>query len=168
MATQNNMKYNRKQTLNHQVVKKYDSCIENISATSKRDGCLKKDAFGSEDDIINVDKLETSICQKTKKQKEKTVDIAFVATSENEKSKTILVELRCNYKNLRNLSESEILEKIKHSKQILGSVPVFFFATFLIFNASRKNEAKQRIRRYFKHKSTIEVLDIKDLKQKFF
>jgi len=84
------------------------------------------------------------------------------------KKNMVLVELRLNYTNWKNLSKKELDEKISHSKIILGQSPLILNHFYFIFSSQIKNQAHNYLRRLYMNKSTVSGIDLNDLKKIHF
>lgn len=165
MEPQNKWKYCEETLESHYISRNYSECIEPLRNLCIAEGA-KKSPF-SEEKCINIDKVESLLAQKEKRNAQKTMDLSFGLNNGQEK-KILLCELRLNYKNVNNLRKSELDSKINYSKKLLGHQPPIFKPYFFIFKSTLKNQAYRVLRRLYFNKKIVEALDLKDLKNEFF
>lgn len=165
MVEQNKWNYCAKTTREHHVAIQHPNCIEEIDSLSKRDGA-KKTPF--QDEIcINLDNVEICLAKKDKRNNRKTMDFSFGIKVINQ-SKFVLVELRLNYKNINNLSKTELDSKIYNSKIILGQNPNLLNHYYFVFKSNLKNQAHRNLRRIYLNKNIVSGIDLLDLKNIYF
>ncbi|EZH75887.1 hypothetical protein ATO12_03595 [Aquimarina atlantica] len=165
MAPQNKWKYCENTTKRHPLCLKFLDCIESIDSICISDGA-KKSPF-SEEICLNLDKVESNLARKEKRNARKTMDFSFGSKSGNEK-RTVLCELRLNYKNVNNIKKSELDSKVSNSKGLLGHSPTIYSPNLFIFSSKLKNQAINRLRRLYSNKSNVAVMDLSDFKKFFF
>lgn len=165
MAEQSEWQYCTEITKNHVVPKVHRDCLERLDFVCKNDGA-KKTPF--EDEIcVNIDKVEESLAKKDRRDKRKIMDLSFGLVAKKE-SRFVLVELRLRYKNVNNLSKTELDSKILTSKSILGQSPNLLNHYYFVFNSKLKHQAHRNLRRLFANKKIVSGIDLTDLKNEFF
>lgn len=165
MAQQNKWKYCEKTTNQHSIYIKGNSYIEPIHDVIAEEG-QKRNPF-TDEVCINLDKYEGYLAQKEKRGKRKTMDISFGVKLGRDK-RTVLCELRLNYKNVNNLRKKELDSKIDNTKNIVGHNPVIYTPFIFVFSKKIKNQAFRTLRRLYSNRTNMLALDIDDLKNKYF
>lgn len=166
MANQNNLTYCKETTENHQIALNYSDCIQKIDSVCIKDGA-KRTCFTNEI-CLNLDDYEVHNAKRNGTANQKTMDFCFGVKTPNDKKKIVLVELRLNYTNWKNLRKNELDEKISHSKVILGQSPIILNHFYFIFSSQIKNQAHNYLRRLYLNKSTVSGIDLNDLKKIYF
>lgn len=165
MAKLNNWTYCLQTTRNHQVARQHQNCIEKIDTLCKRDGA-RKTPFCDEV-CINLDGVEKELAKEDKRNNRKTMDFS-IGLKQGKQIRLVLIELRLRYKNINNLSKSELDSKIKNSKAILGQSPNLLNHYYFIFAPNLKNQAHRNLRRLYSNKSIVSGVDLSDLKEIYF
>jgi hypothetical protein len=166
MANQNNLTYCKETTENHQIALKYSDCIQKIDSVCIKDGA-KRTCFTKEV-CLNLDDYEVHNAKRNGTANQKTMDFCFGVKTPNDKKKIVLVELRLNYTNWRNISRKELDEKINHSKVILGQIPIILNHYYFVFSPPIKNQAHNYLRRMYSNKNIVSGIELNDLKQNYF
>lgn len=86
---------------------------------------------------IDLDKLESLFAMRHRRNKNKSMDMGFLAVDENGQEVAVLVEYRLNYKSPKNLDRNELEGKVKWSSRLVRHlfkrnihvVQYFVFAT---------------------------------------
>ena len=120
------------------------NCLSNLNLISVKDGCsICHDVFILNLIVLDMDCVELSFCIGVKSP-QKSMDFAFVSNNDE----VILVELRCNYINLKNLKRNDLLEKRKNSEDILikHGYSLFYNKIYCVFSDSFKQQAIRRLR----------------------
>ena len=120
------------------------NCLSNLNLISVKDGCsICHDFFSLNPIVLDMDCVELSFCIGVKSP-QKSMDFAFVSNNDE----VILVELRCNYINLKNLKRNDLLEKRKYSEDILikHGYSLFYNKIYCVFSDSFKQQAIRRLR----------------------
>lgn len=165
MAKQTNWEYCKDTTTHHQIAKKYKKCIVDLDTFCKEEGA-KKTPFSNEK-CINLDMVENIIAQHDKRNSRKTMD-AFFGIKLNHQKKVILCEFRLNYKNVNNLSKSELDAKLSNSINIVGQTPMIDKTYLFVFNSNIKNQAYRRLRALYSNKKSMKAIDLNELKSLYF
>lgn len=158
MDKQNNLSYCDKTTRNHRVLKKCPQSLQNINDVCKKDGA-KKTPFNNQV-CINVDELEINRVKGAAGNRSKTMDMALGLSVGGNKPNMALVELRLNYKEVKNIKKPELDAKILHSKNLLGHTPSILNHYYFIFQSKLKNQAYSHIRRLYSNKNIVTVEDL--------
>lgn len=92
-----------------------------------------------------------------------------IGLSSNQKSiQMLLVELRFNYRNPKNIGKQEIIDKITHSKELLVGNTIYPEYIF-IFNDNVYNQARNHFFRLFNAKKTnCHIMTEKEFYDLFF
>lgn len=141
------MKYSKEVTETHRLGCLHKDCLQLISSCFKDEGG-KGILFCQNETCINLDKIEK---KQHKSSPQATMDITIGI--EDSSKKMLLVELRFNYKNPKNIGKQEILNKIDHSKALLSGCAVHPEYIF-IFKENFKNQARSHFNRLFTGKKT--------------
>jgi len=165
MEIQNKWIYNKNITINHNLAQQYKISIEKINDTIVSEGGRKTD-FKNEV-CINLDKIEKILAKKERRNAFRTMDIAF-GISKGKAENMVLCEYKLKYKKPANLSKSEIDGKIKYSKNLLGNEPPVLNRFIIIFKSEIKAQSYSILRRLYANKNLFQVLDINELKEKYF
>lgn len=127
----------------NQLSKKYSSTLNDISNRDYRKAFFKNDRV-----CIDLDAYEDSF---KKAQPEPTMDAAIGVADKNEERlvnrRFLLVELRLNYKSSDPLSSSNMISKVKHSKELLRPSNIDKQSVF-VFTKTVSNQAKNYFFRY--------------------
>lgn len=165
MEKQNNYKYCPVTTQQHHLAKRFVLCVEKFNDVMSAEG-EKRTVFKNEI-CINLDKVEQSLAQAEKRCRHKTMDICFGVLKNNTKH-LVLCECRFNYQNVKNLSKSELDNKISYSKELVGNEITIHQYIIFLFNIEIKQQAFSRLRRLYSNKNILKVLDINEFKQEYF
>lgn len=165
MVKQSNWIYCYETTRGHRVAKSHSECIEPIDLVCKRDGA-RRTPF-SHEVCLNLDKVEICLAQIESRSSRKTMDFSL-GLKHNTQKRIALVELRLRYRNINNLSKTELDSKINNSITILGHSPNILNRYYFVFSSQLKNQAHRNLRRLYANKSIVSGVDIKDLKEVLF
>ncbi|KAA6346011.1 hypothetical protein EZS27_006436 [termite gut metagenome] len=161
MELQNKWKYCEATTCEHNLAIKHPDCIESIHAVIRNEGGKK--SFFKTEKCLNLDKIETKQAQEKKQEIKATMDCSF-GISHGKQKRMILCEYRLRYKNVNNLSKTELDSKITHSKNLLGTTYVIHNCYLFVFNPEIKKQAIHRLRWLYNGSKNREVIDINKLK----
>lgn len=157
------MKYCRVTTCGHELAKKHPDCLQDIYVCMRDEGG-KGHLFAKKEVCINLDKVEV---KGLNADKEATMDMC-IGVSSNDKSRSmLLIELRFRYKSPRNISETNIRNKITHSKELVKGIiaPNYIF----LFSKKCKNEARAHFNRIFNgRKVSCIIMDEEEFYHNFF
>ncbi len=163
------MKYNRDSTINHELVQKYPNCLQDFDEIifNDDDSLDSKPNDFNNVKVINLDDVEISVSrEQNNRQRNKTMDTTFVISNEN-KEEMLLVELRFNYTNLKNLKLSELKGKIEGSCLLLNDL--IHEKYIFIFKTNVTPVARNRLSRMNpKPPQNYEVMDLDKLKETYF
>ena len=95
------------------------------------------------------------------------MDMSFGIKKGNSKE-MILCEYRLRYKNINNISKSELDSKIKFSIDILGYEIAIHNIYLFIFSNKLKQQAYNKLRRLYFYKPNHVAIDLEELKSTFF
>lgn len=158
-------KYCKETTKSHGLAKVHSNCIDLLSNVSKNEGA-KSNPF-SDEECLNMDKVENMIARKEKREARKTMDISF-GVADGKNKRYVFCEYRLNYNNPNNLSKSELDAKLSNTKNLLGTeLPIHNFYYFVFANKI-KQQAIHSLRRLYQNKSNMVALDLADVKDIFF
>lgn len=147
-------------------------CLEDLNSLVTREGCKEIMPFFAHDEIaIDMDCVEAKIANELLRNKNRSVDSAFVISDIigiNEE--ILLVEFRFNYQTgLRNLDRKVLLGKVNGSMNILNNIRKIHDNYYFIFDLNLKQQAINRLRRMNPVvPSNFIATDINDLKSIFF
>lgn len=121
----------------------YNKCGSTLNEVSNRD-YPGKDYFNKEILCLDMDIYEKNVLHS--ESPDCTVD-AVIGISSYESSRThnprlLLIELRIDYKNIANLSKSEMERKVTHTKSLLSGEKAIEKGCLFIFNDSISSQAK--------------------------
>lgn len=157
------MKYCKDTTCKHELAQMYPHCLQEISSYMKKEGG-KGNLFVKQELCINIDEVER---KNPNANKEATMDMSIGVNFDNYKHYMLLVELRFNYKSPKNISETNIRNKITHSKELVKGtiVPNYIF----LFPKQCKNEARAHFNRIFKGKKvSCTIMDEEEFYNHYF
>lgn len=143
------MKYSKTLTEAHPLCCQYKECLQPLSHCMKTEGG-KGLLFCNEETCLNLDKLEKVL---SKKILQATMDLTIGLSSNQKSIQMLLVELRFNYRNPKNIGKQEIIDKITHSKELLVGNTIYPEYIF-IFNDNVYNQARNHFFRLFNAKKT--------------
>lgn len=149
------MKYSKEVTETHRLSCQHKDCLQLISDCFTQEGG-KGNLFCQNETCINLDKIEK---KQHKNSPQATMDITIGIEASSKKM--LLVELRFNYKNPKNIGKQEILDKIVHSKDLLSDCAVHSEYIF-IFKENVKNQARSHFNRLFIGKKTPCIIMTED------
>ena len=116
-----------------------------------------------------MDTVEKLIATEQKRDRNKSMDLAFGITNDSGSKEMILVELRLNYKNPHNLKSIELKEKVNSSCLVLSNIPPIHHEFIFILPTNIKQQARNWFHRMNpKPPSSYIVMDISDLHTKYF
>ena len=168
--TQNNWKYCEETTKNHPVYKKYESCcVEYIADVIKKENKKKSNLFeNNKYTVINVDSVEKELAKKEKRGENRpTMDIAFGIISKQKKDKNfLLVEFKLNVSNYKNISKTEIKDKVNGTKDIIdkGYYSIYNFYIVIVTEVIKRRHYSEKSQK----KESIEYESLSTLKGKYF
>lgn len=157
------MKYCKETTCCHELAKAFPDCLQEICICMKEEGGAGH-LFQNRELCINLDKVEQKSAFADKKA---TMDFSVGISQNGQKQTMLLVELRFRYKSPRNISETNIRNKIIHSKELVKGViiPDYVF----LFSKNSKNEARAHFNRLFSGKRiSCIIMDEQEFYHHFF
>lgn len=157
------MKYCKETTFRHELAIKHPDCLQEICVCMKDEGG-KGHLFVKKEVCINLDKVEV---KGLNADKEATMDMCIGVSSDDKSRSMLLIELRFRYKSPRNISESNIRNKITHSKELVKGiiVPNYIF----LFSKKCQNEARAHFNRIFHGKKvSCIIMDEEEFYHNFF
>lgn len=136
----------------------YRSCAKSLQQICDRDYAAGKYLFDSRIECLDMDSYERAFCCG---EPDKTVDAVIgISTCRNDKrkvnSRLMLIEFRMGYKSVATLSASDLVEKVQHSKDLLGQTVAIDKYCYFIFDEGICEQAK----RWLSNKA-IERADVK-------
>lgn len=135
------MKYSKEVTETHSLSCLHKDCLQLIADCLKAEG--GRGILFDHETCINLDKIEK---KQRKSKPQATMDLTMgIKTASKE---MLLVELRFNYKNPKNIGKQDILDKILHSKELLSDCIIHSEYIF-IFKENVKNQARNHFNRLF-------------------
>lgn len=127
----------------------YCKCGKTLDTASKKD-YPNNNYFDTSIQCLDMDDYETQTCRG---QQTETVDavIGIKSHAQNRfsRQRLLLVELRMNYKNPCNLSQSELENKVRHTRELLGTGTPIETTSWFIF----KNGIIEQVKSWFINKS---------------
>lgn len=130
-----------------------------------REGNKKSISFKETPKVIDGDNLEKELCKKEKRNKKRTVDCIFFTASPK---RAIFVEFKFNLKNPTNLGKDEFDQKVSPTIAILPNISQTGIVKYVVVPEGLKNQVIRRIAGLFNNKPPISVLEISELKNKYF
>lgn len=158
------MKYSQLDTQSHPLSKSYPHFLCSINSIILQEkGTIQP--FQNEVALM-FDKIKESSGDKDISGM-KSMDMVLILKA-NINLLTLLVEFKLDCKNAVNLSESELRDKIKHSKKLLfgSGIPIHNRYIF-VFNDNLLNLSRRIISSKL-HNASGDVLSVNELKAKFF
>lgn len=136
----------------------YRSCAKLLQQICDRDYLAGKYLFDSRIECLDMDSYERILCCD---EPDKTVDAVIgISTCRNDKrkvnSRLMLIEFRMGYKSVATLSAGDLVEKVQHSKDLLGQTVAIDKCCCFIFDEGICEQAK----RWLSNKA-IERTDVK-------
>ncbi len=165
------MKYCAQTTQDHKIAVEHE-CLQGLDELMIQEGYIGATPFfHPQVQILNLDIAESKVAAKEMRVPNKSMDLAFGLRDDslNGLKKMLLVELRFNYINMRNLKRSDLIGKVQESKLIMENNPEVEGYFIFIFQTNIKAQATNR---FFRMNPVVPseyvVMDINDLKQKYF
>jgi hypothetical protein len=163
------MSYDKTKTISFKLSEDFPESIEILDELCIDEGYIgREDLFGVDVEVINIDTVEMKVANLEKRNANSSMDLAFLGV-ENGQDYILFVELRFNYKNLKNLSLKKLKDKVEGSTSLVdGLIPVKKKFPF-IFQSDQVQFARHRIQRMnptFPNEYT--VMDLEGLKRSFF
>ena len=123
----------------------YHSCADILQQVCDRDYAAGKYLFDSRIECLDMDSYERDVCCG---EPDKTVDAVIgISTCRNDKrkvnSRLMLIEFRMGYKSVATLSANDLLEKVQHSKDLLGQTVAIDRCCYFIFDEGIVEQAKR-------------------------
>lgn len=122
----------------------YLLCGSTLNEVSKRD-YPASDYFNSDIQCLDMDTYEKTILRKS--HAEHTVDAVIgISTYENNQAlnpRLLLIELRMGYKNVSNLSKTEMERKVTHTKSLLGGEKTIERESVFLFDKTVASQAER-------------------------
>lgn len=164
------MKYCKTLTLKHIESINKSECLKNFNNLIVQEGYdgLKK-VFSKEIVVLDLDCVESKNAINEKRTNRSSMDCTFAIKNEiTGDFEMLLVELRFNYINMRNLTRIKLLDKVKGSTIALGNSVKINEYNIFIFKSDLKEQAKSRLFRMLpKIPNNYVVMDIFDLKASY-
>ncbi|MFD1770842.1 hypothetical protein [Sphingobacterium suaedae] len=165
------MKYSKSSTLNHPLAQSYPECVKDINQVifDEDDNLVVPGNSFTEVEVIDLDCVESKVAKKEKRSPNKTCDITFVVENGTD-SKSLLVELRFNYKNLSNLKKDDLVGKVAGSKYLVEDDNTSVHEkNIFIFQPNLVQQAINRMQRMNPRVPTdYTAMDIETLKSEYF
>lgn len=166
------MKYSKSGTLSHIVSINNPKCLINLNDLILTEGYDGTEVVFNEDvTVLNMDCVEINNARNEEnRNRNSSMDCAFAIKEEiNESVEMLLIELRFNYKSLKNLKQDKLLSKVSGTTLVLGNSFSISNNYIFIFNSNLKAQARSW---FFRKFPTIPrnymVMDIFELKLNFF
>lgn len=123
----------------------YRSCANMLQQVCDRDYAAGKYMLDSRIECLDMDAYERDACEGNP---DRTVDAVIgICTCRNDRRKVsprlMLIELRMGYKSVATLSASELVEKVQHSKNLLGQTVAIDQCSYFIFDEGIGEQAKR-------------------------
>ncbi len=165
------MKYSRELTHNLSITMNKLECIEIFDDLNLNDGFVETpDLFEYDTIVLNMDCVETRNAFAEHRDNRRSMDCAFgIESNETIDQEILMVELRYNYLNLKNLTRQELIEKVAGTTLALGGSVQIHKESIFIFQKSLKEQARSRLFRMNPRvPSEFIVMDIYELKTLYF
>ena len=162
------MQYDKPTTENHQLSLKNPKCLEMLDKIIVDEGgsCSRK--LGNDVVVLNLDKVAKGL---KAARTISTMDMTFGVTDENGKNaKMVLVDFKFRHKTVSTIGKSDLEDKVKDSRDIMGNIPPILPQCYFVFTTKLTNQATRHIARIFNNKPSIpyKSVDINDLLTMFF
>ncbi len=162
------MKYSKIKTLTLSNSLNKSECLVNFNDLIINEGYTGVLVFNETDIVLDMDCVELKIAQSEHRVNNSSMDCAFVIDDESNEE-VLLVELRFNYKNMKNLDRNKLLKKVLGSTLAIdNSIPINNKYIF-IFKKSLVQQAKNRLYRMMpKIPNNYLSMSIQELKTEYF
>lgn len=117
------MKYCKTTTMNHSVSLVHSDCIENINELVQREGHdVNELVFINKEICLNIEIVESKVAALENRNRNKSMDFAIgLSNSLTNDKEILLVELKLNLQNPRNIKKEELEAKVLGSSNILSN-----------------------------------------------
>lgn len=128
----------------------YDRCADTLQNVAQQD-YPGRYSFDSRIECLDIDSYERNVCGGNP---DYTVDAVIgVCNCKNDKRKTLnrlmLIELRMDYENTHNLSVTQMIRKITHTKDLLGGDILIDSNSYFVFD----DAVGEQVKRWFANKA---------------
>lgn len=128
----------------------YGKCGKTLDEVSKKD-YPKDNYFDTSILCLDMDDYETQICRGYRGKTE-TVDAVIGIKNYTQQNcfthqRLLLVELRMNYKSPRNISQTELENKVRHTRELLGTETPIETKSWFIFKNGIIEQMKSQFKR---------------------
>lgn len=166
------MRYSKEETVSLHQKMKSGNCLSNFNVLLKKEGCSEKKMFDEYVEVIDMDCIEINDKKKKSSQRNQSMDVALMIKEEKPNRKEVLlVELKFNSQNPRNLRDKDIIGKINFSKQYFSGIQVHNNFVF-VFQNNLLAQARQHIARLYSSNTkvieSILLMDVRTLKNNYF
>lgn len=164
------MKYNLNLTQNHELSRSFEACVVDYNQLIyKEDESLTElFYFFKNVEVIDLDCVEKCKSIVNNRPRFKTMDSCF-AICDITRVNMLLVELRFNYKNLKNLNRESLLGKVTGSRIILGDSIAICEKYIFVFKKDLVQQARSRLQRMIpKIPNNYIAMDLEELQNIYF
>ena len=162
------MLYSKAKTLEHPISRTHPKCVIKLNTLLKREGYRGKIKFPQEILVIDMDCVETKLSRSKKRNQRCSMDIAFMTKQKNI-SQLVFVELKLNYRSIRNLRSRDLLKKLKGSISNLTITKNIYNVCYFVFNKTLVPKAKIRFSRMNPNSpKSIVAISVYELKKMYF
>lgn len=141
------MRYNKFSTLRLSVGRDWNDCLKSLSDLAVAEGCVDTlPAYTSGIVVLDSDRIERKLSTALRRSPNKSMDLCCVISDNTlGLSEILLVELRFNYQNMKNLKKSDLYDKVNGTAAALAPNTIHN-KYYFIFNSSLKFQAMRRFR----------------------
>lgn len=137
-----NMKYCKRTTLSHPIHIAHPDCRCSIRDIIIAEGGCELICLFSDEDVINIDRVEKKLAQHEHRQQRPTMDIAFGISTNGRNCKIVLVDFKYKLKSFNRISKLDLVAKVQGTIDILGNVPCIFTPYLFVVQSNLLQEGR--------------------------
>lgn len=158
MEIQNQWICKNKVIENHHLARVNMNCLVPLDDLFTREGQVCT-LFGDDYRVLDMDEVERKSAARESRSPNATVD-CVMGLVEGKIEKVLLVECRFRYKNVNNISQSDLDNKVRYSAGVLGNVPVQCRPVYFLFTSSVAPVANRKIRQFKNNRRDYVGVDV--------